>query len=160
MTEEQIAVVVKSDENAKVLCASGELDGQPHEYKCLAAKGINQHHFHRAKYEEERNLTKQAGVSSKAELTATEAEQMHEHMGSSFDKAPMKQTTRTSTKRTVDSPDGVAYKKQKHCFRLRQERASERSTRHEENSTRCRKMRRKLLLRGIPKKCRSSCWAR
>ena len=105
-TEKQIAAVLKSDDDAKLLCESGDLKDRPHEFASLAAKGLKQYYYTADEHLAEAGTIKESGVQAKAELTPMQFQEVKEDIANNFGKAGKRKTSRP-----VKAPESEASKR-------------------------------------------------
>ena len=99
LTEKQISEDLKSDEDARILVESGDLDERPHEHPSLAAKGRKQYHYRRTRQVDSETLTDEVAVENECELKPEEYAEIVPAMRKAFEQPQQKK------------PKGVAAKK-------------------------------------------------
>ena len=108
LTEEQIGDILKNKEQARILCASGELQKQPHEFKSLADQGIFQYYDRRQKQRDSDVLQDIAEVSTSSDLKHDEFTEVAKDMRNQYGKPPTKKTKPTQKK--VETPEEKEFK--------------------------------------------------
>ena len=107
MTEKQIAAAMHSDDDAKLLCESGDLKSRPHEYPSLAASGMKQYYYTADEHTAEAGTKEESGVQAKAELSGQQFQEVKEDIACNFGKAGV--TRKTS--KPAKAPESEASKK-------------------------------------------------
>ena len=69
-TQEQISDMLKSQEHARILVSSDDLEQRDHEYSSLARAGVKQYYVHESMFTETTSKVDEAGTSSMCDLQA------------------------------------------------------------------------------------------